>query len=174
MFSLKSKWVAIPFLASGFLSILLFQNCAHQKSPDQSEVASYSSGALKISLPANSQITADTCFEGQFKCYRKVYSPNLSDTFSSSTECLGIEDREVCLQIDVNTYDTREALSSCTDCDASEGQTNGRYNREEITCWLHVGVPENPSFFSIKTNIKDALSDTINSCRISLLSKGDQ
>ena len=173
MFNNKTIWTIISLLIAGFLTVVLFQNCAQQKLESQPIAPNYSSGIQKLSNETNS-ISPTFCFEGSIKCYKKIYSPYVSDSLTSSTECTEIDNHKVCFDLDSYTYDTKNALASCTDCDSSASLPNGRYHRDEITCWMQVGNTDNPSFYSIKSSLQEALSDNIRLCQLSVLSKGDQ
>lgn len=170
----RAKWFILPVLTSGFLSIVLFQNCAQQNLVAPSSAPSYSSGVQKLNFDSNTSISPTYCFEGSVKCYKKIYSPDVSDSLTSTTACTDVLDHQICYDLDTYTYDTREALATCTDCDSQAALTNGRYNRIESTCWLQVGNSENPAFYSIKSDLTEALSETLNLCQMSLLSKGEQ
>ena len=174
MNQLNSKWVLIPFLVSGYLGLFLFQNCARVSSSVATGSLAYSSGIQKISLAPDAIIDENFCFSGSIKCYLNVYSPDVIDSTQNEKKCVLLEGREVCFSLDIHNYDTRSALASCTDCDNSAGMPNGRYHREEITCWLQVGSTENSPFFAVRNNLNDALAENFNTCRASLLSKDVQ
>ena len=171
MNQLKSKWVLIPFLVSSFLVLFFFQNCSRVTTSSAAGSLAYSSGVQKILLAPDSVADENFCFSGQIKCYLNVYSPDVTDSSQNEKKCILLEGREVCFSLDIHNYDTRSALASCTDCDSSAGIPNGRYRREEATCWLQVGRSENSPFFAVRNNLKDALAENFNTCRASLLSK---
>ena len=174
MNQLKSKWVLIPFLVSGFLGLFFFQNCARVSSSAAGGSLAYSSGIQKITLAPDAVLDENFCFSGRIKCYLKVYSPDVADSFQNQKKCVLLEGREVCFSLDVRSYDTTDALASCSDCDSSASLPNGRYQREEVTCWLQVGDSQSSPFFALGNNLKDALTENLNSCRASLLSKDVQ
>lgn len=172
MNQLKAKWVMIPFLVLGFVSLFFFQNCSRVSSSSAGGSLAYSSGIQKISLAPDSVVDENFCFNGRIKCYLNVYSTEVSDSTHYEKRCVLIEGRETCFDLEIHNYDTRNALASCTDCDAAAGLPNGRYQREEVTCWLQVGSSETSPFFAVRNNIKDALAEDFNSCRASVLAKG--
>ncbi len=171
MNQLKSKWVLIPFMVSGLLGLFFFQNCARVSSSAVGGSLAYSSGIQKISIAPGSAVDENFCYAGRVKCYLYVYSPDVTDSHQNQKKCVLIDGREICFSLDIRSYDTTDALASCADCDSSASMAGGRYEREEVTCWLQIGNSENSPFFAIRNNLKDALSENFNSCRASLLSK---
>lgn len=168
---LKSKWVIAPLAVTGFMALFFFQNCARTNNNNPSEAPTYSSGIQNITLSQNLREDVNICFKGDFKCYRKIYSSQLTDDLKHETDCVEIEDKKVCVNVVINTYNTTEALAACTDCEPNSVNAN-RYEREEVTCWLRVGSSSNPAMFALRANLSESLSEVINSCRASLLSKG--
>lgn len=159
----------------GFMTLaLLFQNCAPQQLQGLTPAPSYSSGPQKITLAAGETAQADLCLQGQIKCYKKVYSPAVKDSTLTSSDCTLFDKKEICFPLEIINYDTNQALATCEDCDTSAGLQNGRYNREEFTCWLNVKSQNNARFFALKSDLQSALSEAMTSCLESLPAKGDQ
>lgn len=174
MNQLNSKWVLILFLVSSLLGLSFFQNCARSSSTAAIGSLAYSSGVQKISLATNAVVDDNFCYNGRIKCYLKVYSPDVSDSFQNQKKCVLIDGREICFSLDLRSYNTTDAVTFCSDCDSSASLPGGQYNREEVTCWLQVGDSESSPFFALQNNLKDALTENLNSCKASLLLKDVQ
>ncbi len=171
--SRKSKLIFGALLSAIFLS-LLFQNCAQQSFTSSNDAPSYTSGPQKISWPSGVVANSQVCVNSQIQCYKKVYSPEVSDSKFVSQECTHLNSQDICYELVTYNYDTKSALATCPDCDASAALPNGRYNREEYTCWVRVPSLNSAVFYAVRSSLNAALTDALNSCLDSLPVQGEQ
>lgn len=170
--SKASLFIFVFFALLG--STFLFQNCSQQNFTVSTQTPSFSSGAQKVTLPAGVVPDAQVCTSAQIKCYQKVYSPHVQDSNSLKPECTTLEGQQICYDLDITTYNTTQALADCVDCDSLAAQPGGRYNRDEYTCWVRIQSAENNAFYALKSDLKMALTDALNSCLDSLPAQGEQ
>lgn len=159
----------------GFITLtLLFQNCSQHNFSSSTQSPSYSSGPQKVTLFASQNVHPELCLHSEIKCFKKVYSPYVKDSTEAASECVLFENKEICFPLEITNYDTSRAFELCSDCDPSANLPNGRYNRDEYTCWLSLESQNNARFYALRSDLKQALTDTLHSCLDSLPAKGDQ
>jgi hypothetical protein len=79
------------------------------------------------------------CLGEIYVCMKRSYGPGLPNGSSVEQTCFDVATsagtKQVCAEIRIFTYDTREALAACADCRPEDGRPGGRYNYSDFECY---------------------------------------
>lgn len=87
-------------------------------------------------VAAGTLVGPDFCSKPEgYSCYRRVFSPSISDGQTSDNECAKVNELggDVCLKIDSRNFNTFE-VSRLADTPASSTKPGGELNRSEYVC----------------------------------------
>lgn len=161
-----------------FVLASAYQNCgqsyqvADSPEPDpivhaMSETQPITSNESSVSVSAvaaATKIEKPICELHALRCLRKVYSPQVDDTHFIDRMCT---QAGTCLDVESRTYGTRAALSLCEECGPEDIRPGGRYNREEVTCWMGEAGAASSKVYALRESLDAAVEATMAACHMS-------
>ena len=160
---IMQKYIVLAILTLGFL--IGFQNCQSFDKKNLENLSSNCKDKLRAKAIQLGGWSESECQNNNhYSCDLKIYGTEIENSVEENVVCTDVAGENVCLTIQVNTYNTSALLSDSTISEKSfiEG---GALNRSEYRC-IQNGIIDygHPVITSIASGLHEALALAKASC----------